>query len=193
MEQDFKARPATIQERIRDMIRFIGDDPEREGLIETPDRIIRSWGELFSGYQYDTPEKIGAVLKVFEEGACDEMVVLKDIHFVSFCEHHWLPFTGLAHVAYIPDGKIVGLSKLARIVDIFGRRLQVQERMTEQITSTLQDLLKPKGVGCIIEGAHSCMSCRGVLKQRATMITSSLTGDFKTASTKAEFMSLVGK
>lgn len=179
------------EENIRRIIQHIGDDPNREGLKETPARVVKSYQELFSGYQYKTDEDIEQVLKVFEEGACDEMVILKNIPFFSHCEHHFLGFSGRAHVSYLPDGRIIGLSKLARIVDIFARRLQIQERLTTQVTQTLDRFLIPKGSACLIESSHSCMECRGVRKNGSTMVTSSLTGDFRKPEVRAEFFSLI--
>ncbi len=172
---------------IESLIRLIGDDPTREGLRETPDRVLRSYTELFSGYKQDPAE----LMKVFEDGACDEMVLVKNLEFVSFCEHHLLPFTGVAHIGYLPDKRIIGLSKLARLLDVFARRLQVQERLTSQITQALMEHLRPRGAGCIIEASHTCMSCRGVKKQQATMVTSSLVGAFREDQrTRSEFLQL---
>ncbi len=175
------------QDNIRRLIEFIGDDPNREGLRETPDRVIRSYKELFSGYKQDP----ASVFKCFEDGACDEMVVLSGIEFCSHCEHHMLPFLGHAHVAYIPNKRIIGVSKIARLVEIFARRLQVQERLTTQITEALDKHLQPLGSACMIEANHLCMSCRGVRKQ-AIMRTSSLTGAFKQDGVaRAEFLALI--
>lgn len=180
-----------VNQLIRSILTHIGEDPNREGLLETPDRVVKSYKELFVGYTYDDG-KIQETLKVFEDGACDEMVVLRGIEFSSFCEHHMLPFIGVAHVGYVPNGFIVGISKLARLVDIYAKRLQVQERLTTQITTALDKHLMPKGSACVIEAKHQCMSCRGVGKQNSVMITSSLTGVFKEeGSTRSEFLSLV--
>lgn len=177
---------------IRTLLAYIGEDPGREGLVETPDRMLRSYEELFSGYRFNTEKKIAQLFKVFEDGACDELVLVKNIDVMSFCEHHFLPVVGKAHVAYIPNGKIVGLSKLARIVEVFARRLQVQERLTTQITRAIDRHLKPLGSACVIEAKHGCMSCRGVRQQNSVMITSSLTGEFKDNQlTRQEFMSLI--
>lgn len=170
------------------LIRHIGDDPEREGLRETPERVLRSYHEIFEGYKLD-PARI---LKTFEDGACDEMVVLKDIEFYSVCEHHWQPFFGKAHIAYIPDGRVVGISKLARLLDIYARRLQIQERLTTQVTEALMQHLKPRGAACVIEAQHFCMICRGVNKQNSKMITSSLKGEFlDELEVRHEFLSLI--
>ncbi len=171
---------------LRTVLNYIGEDPSREGLKETPDRILRSYEELFSGYKAD----IESVFKIFEDGACDEMVILKGIEFYSCCEHHMLPFCGTASIAYIPDRKIIGVSKLARLLEVYARRMQVQERLTEQVTKALDTHLQPKGSACVLEASHLCMACRGVRKT-ATMITSSLTGVFRTKpEARAEFFSL---
>lgn len=175
---------------ITDLLRSIGEDPDREGLVETPHRVVKSWQELYSGYRYKTSADIAGVLKVFEDGACKEMVVLKNIEFQSQCEHHMLPFVGVAHIAYLPAGRIVGISKLVRLLEVYSRRLQVQERLTEQITKALDGHLEPKGSACVIEAHHQCMSCRGVMKQNISMITSSLTGEFLQPAVRSEFLSL---
>lgn len=159
---------------LREQLRFIGEDPLREGLVDTPKRIIRSWGELFSGYAKDPRD----LVTDFDSDGYDQMVVLKDIELYSMCEHHMLPFTGKAHVAYIPDKRVVGISKLARLVDIFARRMQIQERIGEQVTEFLMDFVGAKGAACIIEASHLCMRMRGCSKQGSTMVTSSLKGDF---------------
>lgn len=159
---------------LKEQLRFIGEDPSREGLIDTPKRIVRSWGELFSGYNKDPRD----LVTDFASDGYDQMVVLKDIELYSMCEHHMLPFTGKAHVAYIPDTRVVGISKLARLVDIFARRMQIQERIGEQVTGFLMDYVGAKGAACIIEAFHLCMRMRGCSKQGSTMITSSLKGDF---------------
>ena len=163
------------EENIRRLIEYIGDDPNREGLRETPGRVIRSYTELFRGYG-QRPED---VVKVFEEDSCDEMVVVKNVEFFSSCEHHMLPFFGKAHIAYVPDGRVVGVSKLVRLLEIFSRRLQIQERLCEQITGALDKFLRPKGSACVLEAKHLCMTSRGVGKQGSTMVTSSLTGVFR--------------
>lgn len=181
------AREDGPQDAVRRLLQYIGEDPDREGLKETPDRVVRSYGELFSGYRQN-PE---GVLKTFEDGACDEMVLLKGVEIASTCEHHMLPFVGVAHVAYIPSGKIVGLSKLARLVEVFARRLQVQERLTVQVTQALDEHLKPRGSACVIEAKHLCMACRGVQKQHSIMITSSLTGVFRQPEVRHEFFNLI--
>jgi GTP cyclohydrolase I len=173
---------------IRELIKYIGEDPQREGLKDTPRRVIKSFGALFSGYD----KKPEDVLQVFSDELYDEMIVVKNIEFYSVCEHHWLPFYGKAHIGYIPDGKIIGLSKLPRLVEIFARRLQNQERLTNQIARALYGILKPKGVGVIIEAKHLCMMARGVEKQNSEVTTSALLGLFKKdLNTRGEFLRLI--
>jgi len=179
------------KENIKELLRFIGEDPEREGLIDTPKRILKSYDELYAGYKQNPKEILGTV---FEDGACDEMVILKDIEFYSMCEHHQLPFFGKISIGYIPNGKVVGVSKLARLVEVFARRMQIQERLTSQIADTLNEVLEPKGVMVICEAQHLCMVSRGVKKQNSKMITSAVRGVFKDEqTTRQEFMSLVNK
>jgi GTP cyclohydrolase I len=178
---------------ITELLRIIGDNPERPGLVDTPERVLRAYDEFFSGYSQD-PEEILSKQFVLEDCRVDEMILLKDIEFYSMCEHHIVPFVGKAHIAYIPrpDGKVVGLSKLARLVDCFARRLQIQEKMTSQIAYTIQNVLKPYGVGVVLEAKHFCMCSRGVNKQSSSMITSTLLGKFKnSARTRNEFMTLI--
>ncbi len=176
-----------IEDNIVRLLEYIGEDPMREGLKETPARVARAYGEMFSGYKVDP----ASVFKVFQDGACDEMVLLKDIQFTSFCEHHMLPFVGTATIGYIPNGLIIGVSKLARLLEIYSKRLQVQERLTVQITNDLERYLAPKGAACLIKAQHLCMSCRGVNKTGSTMVTSSLTGAFRIDhQTRSEFMQL---
>ena len=171
---------------VRFILSSIGDDPDREGLKETPARVVKSWKELYSGYQQDP----ASVFKVFEDGACDEMVVLRDIEFYSVCEHHMLPFFGRAHIAYLPDKKVIGLSKMARLLEIFSRRLQIQERIGQEITAAMDGHLKPRGSACVLEAKHFCMMCRGVQKQSSSMVTSSLTGAFRSdTATRMELFS----
>jgi len=176
------------RESLQDMIRSIGDNPEREGLQETPNRIIRSWKELYAGYKQDP----ASLFTTFEPDGYDQIVLLKDVELYSMCEHHILPFYGKAHVAYIPNKKVIGISKLARLIDIYARRLQVQERIGEQVTGDLMKYLKPKGAACIIEATHMCMRMRGVGKQNSVMTTSSMKGNFLTASqSREELMNLI--
>lgn len=178
-----------IQDHIREIIKFIGENPEREGLRKTPERMVKSWKELFSGYHQNVEE----IFTVFEDDCCDEMVVLKQIEMYSFCEHHMLPFFGKASIAYIPNGKVVGISKLARVLEVFSRRLQIQERLCEQVTGALEKHLQPKGTACVIEAHHLCMMARGVSKQNSVMITSSLTGAFRLPEVRTEFFQLVSQ
>jgi GTP cyclohydrolase I len=178
-----------IQDLIHQLLQEIGEDPEREGLIRTPERVAKAWEYLARGYELSLEEVVGGAC--FEE-QYDEMVTVKDIDFFSLCEHHLLPFFGKAHVGYIPDGKVIGLSKIPRIVEMFARRLQVQERMTMQIANALMDILRPKGVGVVIEGVHLCMQMRGVEKQNSYATTSHLVGEFKSnQKTREEFMRVI--
>ncbi len=178
-----------IRDLIHTLLEKLGDDPEREGLARTPERVERSLAELTAGRTKSVAEAVGE--GVFKED-CSEMVVVKDIEFYSLCEHHLLPFYGKVHVAYIPNGRIIGLSKIPRIVDVFSRRLQVQERMTSQIAEAIRDVLKPKGVGVVADARHLCMMMRGVQKQNSSALTSCLLGSFQTeAKTRAEFLDLV--
>jgi len=182
-----KAHKAAIEVATRDILYHIGEDPEREGLLRTPERVARMYDELTAGYHTDPIKLINDA--VFDVDY-DEMVIVKDIDFSSLCEHHMLPFFGRAHVAYIPDGKVVGLSKIPRIVEMFARRLQVQERMTKQIAEFIQEVLHPKGVAVVAEGAHMRSLMRGVKKPNATMTTSTMLGSFREdPKTRAEFMS----
>ena len=182
---------ASLEEAVRTLLAEIGEDPAREGLVRTPQRVRRMYDELTAGYHVDPDALIN--------GACfsvdyDEMVVVRDIEFFSLCEHHLLPFIGKAHVGYLPRGRVVGLSKIPRIVDMYAQRLQVQERLTVQVAEFLMEKLEPKGVACVIEATHLCTMMRGVKKQEATMVTSSMTGTFRRdARTRAEFMGLIGK
>lgn len=160
---------------VKKMIEYIGDDPNREGLIETPNRVVKSWSQLFSGYNKDPKD----IMKVFEDGSCDEMVILKDIEFYSMCEHHIIPFFGKISIGYIPNGKVLGVSKLARLVEIYSRRLQIQEKLVGQIADTLMKHLQPKGVIVVCEAKHLCMVARGVEKQNSVMITNAIRGVFK--------------
>ena len=179
---------AEYEAMVRRQLVLLGEDAEREGLVKTPSRVAKAMAWLTRGYEMKAPDVIGDAL--FEEDA-DGMVMVRDIELYSMCEHHLLPFFGKAHIAYIPDGRVVGLSKLARVVEVFARRLQVQERMTEQIAQALADVLKPKGVGVVIECAHMCMAMRGVEKQNSKTITSALIGNFRSdAKTREEFLRL---
>ena len=173
----------------REMLAFVGEDPSREGLLRTPHRVVESLKFLTKGYDQNVESLLNGA--IFHEDY-DDMVVVKDIEFYSLCEHHLLPFYGKVHVAYIPNGKIVGLSKIPRLVDMFARRLQVQERLTTQIAEALEEALMPRGVAVVVEGAHLCMLMRGVQKQGASMVTSHVMGAFRTdRATRAEFMALI--
>jgi len=175
-------------EKVRDILASLGEDPEREGLVKTPERVESSLRWLTQGYRMTVEDAVGDA--VFEE-THQSMIMVRDIELYSMCEHHLLPFFGRAHVAYIPDGKILGLSKVARIVDVFARRLQVQERMTDQIADAIMDVLRPTGVGVVIEAAHFCMMMRGVEKQNSRAVTSALRGIFRDDSkTRVEFLRL---
>lgn len=177
-----------IEAAVREIIAAVGEDPEREGLIETPQRIARMYGDLFSGIGQDPRE---VLTKGFEESH-KEMVVLKDVPFYSLCEHHFLPFHGKAHVGYVPEGRVVGVSKLARVVDVVARRPQLQERLTSQVADAIMDGLSPDGVAVVVEAEHLCMTMRGVQKSGAVMITSAIRGGFRRRGvTRAEFLSLV--
>jgi len=177
-------------ELIRQMLINLGEDPEREGLKATPDRVARAWAHITQGYSETAEEILGSA--IFHEEH-DEMVIVRDIELYSVCEHHMLPFIGKAHVAYIPNGKLIGLSKIPRLVDMFSHRLQVQERLTTQIADTLVQMIEPQGVGVVIEAVHLCVLMRGVEKQSSKMVTSSMRGVFKDDErTRAEFMHLIG-
>ncbi|WP_347558495.1 GTP cyclohydrolase I FolE [Robbsia sp. KACC 23696] len=180
------------EQAVRTLIRWAGDDPDREGLLDTPARVARSYDEFFAGYAIDPAALLATTFS--EVDGYDEMVVLKDIRFESYCEHHMVPIIGKAHVAYLPKQRVVGLSKLARLVDAYAKRLQIQEKMTVQIADTLNATLEPKGVAVILEAAHQCMSTRGVHKAGATMVTSRMLGAFRDdPSTRREFLSIVGQ
>jgi GTP cyclohydrolase I len=179
----------STEELVRRLLENLGEDPRREGLLRTPERVSNALAELTAGHGHSVAEVVGN--GVFSE-ECNEMVLVKDIEFYSLCEHHMLPFYGRVHVAYIPDGRIIGLSKLPRIVDVFARRLQVQERMTVQIAEAIQDVLEPKGVGVVADAVHLCMMMRGVQKQNSSTMTSCLLGSFRSDSrTRNEFLGLV--
>lgn len=187
-----KKEDIDIQEHVTRMLEYIGEDPKRDGLIETPKRIVKSWDELYKGYKQDPAE----IFKVFEKDGFnyDQMVLVKDITLYSMCEHHNLPFWGRAHVAYIPNDKVVGVSKLARLVQIFSRRMQIQERIGDQVTEAIMTHLKPKGAACIIEAEHLCMKMRGVQEQNSVMMTSSLKGVFlENQAARNELLELIKK
>ena len=184
-----KTNKKRIEELVKELLLQIGEDPSREGIVKTPERVANAWDYFSKGYTQDLDSIINNA--VFTEDY-DEMVTIKDIDFFSLCEHHLLPFFGKAHVAYIPDGKIIGLSKVPRIIEMFSRRLQVQERMTQQIAETLNDVLSPKGVAVVLEGEHMCMQMRGVEKQNSYATTSSMMGIFrKDPRTREEFLNII--
>jgi len=181
--------PGSIAKNVREIISELGENPSREGLEQTPLRVEKALKFLTGGYTSNIPKLVNGALFSVEY---DEMVIVKDIEFFSMCEHHMLPFYGKAHVAYIPNGKVIGLSKIPRIVDVFARRLQVQERMTQEIAQTLMDILKPKGVAVACEAQHFCMMMRGVEKQHSATVTSSMLGAFReNKETRDEFLSLI--
>lgn len=185
-----RPRKAEAEAAIRTLIAYAGDDPMREGLAGTPERVARSFDEFYAGY-FEDP--VAILQRTFEEiEGYDEMVLLKDIPFVSHCEHHLAPIVGRAHIGYLPRARVVGISKLARVVEVFARRLQIQEKMTAQIANTIQHVLEPLGVGVVIEAEHHCMTTRGVNKAGVTMTTSTLLGDFRDNSdTRREFQLLI--
>jgi GTP cyclohydrolase I len=187
-EMDHPAGQKSVQDNIVRMLQYLGEDPTREGLLETPNRIVKSWSKLYEGYTKDPKD----IFTCFDSAGYDQIILSKDIEIYSTCEHHMLPFFGKAHVAYIPNERIVGISKLSRLVDIFARRMQIQERIGQQVTDALMEHLKPKAAACIIEAKHMCMCMRGVEKQNSTMVTSSMTGVFLTKpEAKQELMQLL--
>jgi len=178
------------EDAVRVLLRWAGENPQREGLLDTPRRVVKAYSDWFSGYAEDPHEYLA---RTFEE-VCgyDELIVLRDIEFESHCEHHMAPIIGKAHVGYLPDGKVVGISKLARVVETFARRFQVQEKMTSQIANCIETVLKPRGVGVVITGAHECMTTRGVHKRGVSMVTSTMLGSFREdARTRAEFLRFI--
>jgi len=179
------------EEAVRTLLRWAGDDPEREGLLDTPGRVARAYRQWFRGYEEDP---VAMLQRTFEEvEGYDEMVVLRDIRFESYCEHHLAPIIGKAHVGYIPTDRVVGISKLARVVDAYAKRMQVQEKMTAQIANTLMEVLQPRGVAVVLEGEHHCMSTRGVHKPGVSMVTSTMLGSFREDHrTRKEFMDIIG-
>jgi GTP cyclohydrolase I len=178
------------EDAVRVLLQWSGDDPTREGLLDTPKRVAKAYADWFSGYAMDPEDYLK---RTFEEvGGYDEMVVLRDIEFESHCEHHMAPIIGKAHVGYLPSGRVVGISKLARVVEAYARRFQVQEKMTAQIARCIQEVLQPRGVGVVIEAAHECMTTRGIHKRGVSMVTSKMLGDFRDdARTRAEFLRFI--
>ena len=195
LDKEFKPKTTeardAVEAAVRTLLRWAGDDPAREGLIDTPARVARAYEEWFAGYDQDPEEYLR---RTFEEvEGYDEMIVLKDIRFESFCEHHLAPIIGRAHVGYLPANKVVGISKLARTVEVYAKRLQVQEKLNAQIANTIQKVLEPKGVAVVIEATHQCMTTRGVHKPGVTMVTSTMLGSFrKDPLTRREFLTIIG-
>mgnify|MGYP001342509246 FL=1 len=187
-----RVRREEVEDAVRKLITWAGDDPDREGLVDTPRRVVKAYEEFFSGYQVDPTDYLE---RTFEEtDGYDEMIVLRDIAFVSHCEHHILPVLGKAHVAYLPNRRVVGISKLARVVEAYARRLQIQERMTAQIANAIETALKPRGIAVVVEAEHQCMTTRGVMKPGVSMVTSRMLGAFREdAKTRLEFESIIGK
>ncbi len=181
---------AEVEKAVETLIRWTGDDPNREGLLSTPERVVKAYEGFFSGYGQDP---VGMLQRTFEEiDGYDEMVLLRDIRLESHCEHHMVPILGKAHVAYLPDKRVVGISKLARVVEAYGRRLQIQEKLTAQVANTINDVLEPKGVAVVIEAAHQCMTTRGIHKTGVSMVTSRMLGRFRSdPSTRREFLALI--
>ncbi len=187
---DMKPSREEVEQAVKTLIRWAGDNPDREGLVDTPSRVANSFQEFFSGYNTDPRELLRKTFK--EVDNYDEMVVLRAIDFASHCEHHMVPFIGQVHIAYLPDKKVIGISKLARLVDVYAKRLQIQEKMTAQIANTLNDILQPKGVAVVVEAIHQCMTTRGVNKRAVTMQTSHMLGRFRSDQrTRQEFLNLI--
>jgi len=185
-----KVSKTAAEDAVRTLLRWAGEDPEREGLLETPRRVVAAYRDWFSGYGIDPRDYLR---RTFEETAgYDEMVVLRDIEFESHCEHHMAPIIGRAHVGYLPTDRVVGISKLARVVDVYARRFQVQEKMTSEIARCIEEVLEPRGVGVVIEAVHECMTTRGIHKRGVSMITSQMLGTFRTdARTRSEFLTFI--
>lgn len=181
---------AQAEDAVRVLLRYAGEDPAREGLLDTPRRVVDAYGDWFSGYALDPEEYLK---RTFEEVAgYDEMIVLRDISYESHCEHHMAPIIGKVHIGYLPDGAVVGISKLARVVEAYARRFQVQEKMTAQIARCIEKVLKPRGVGVVVEGSHECMTTRGIHKRGVSMVTSKMLGSFRDdARTRAEFLHFI--
>lgn len=173
---------------IRSLLEFIGEDPKREGLVDTPRRVVKSFKELYGGYSVDPKSVLGTT---FEADGYDQVVICKDIEMFSTCEHHMIPFIGKVHIGYIPDKRVVGLSKLARLVEVFSRRLQIQEKMTKEIADSIVEVLAPKGVMVVVKAKHLCMCARGVQKQHSEMVTSAIRGAFEDSAARSEFMELI--
>jgi GTP cyclohydrolase I len=174
---------------VRTLLSYIGDNPDREGLVETPKRFVNAYEELFGGYKECPAEVLDRTFS--ETGGYDDLVLVRDIPFYSHCEHHVMPFTGKAHIAYVPTGRVVGLSKIARLIDVYARRLQTQEHLTAQISTAISEILKPKGAAVMLEAEHTCMSMRGVAKPGSTTLTTKFTGTFEDAQEQARFITMV--
>ncbi len=189
-QPDSSVTQAQAEEAVRTLLRWAGEDPAREGLLDPPRRVAEAYGDWFSGYREEPREYLE---RTFEEVAgYDELIVLRDISYESHCEHHMAPIIGKVHVGYLPRGKVVGISKLARVVESYARRFQVQEKMTAQIAQCIQDVLQPRGVGVVVEGAHECMTTRGIHKRGVSMVTSKMLGSFREdARTRAEFLQFI--
>ena len=187
-----KPSQAEAEEAVRTLLRWAGDDPTREGLLGTPDRVARAYREFFSGYEVDPMDYL---TRTFTEiDGYDELIVLRDIRFESHCEHHLAPIIGRAHIGYLPNRRVVGISKLARLLDCYAKRLQIQEKMTAQIANTLQEVLQPRGVAVVVDASHQCMTTRGVHKPGTSMVTSRMLGAFRTdPSTRREFLAIIGQ
>jgi GTP cyclohydrolase I len=191
-ENTLKPSREEAEDAVRTLIRWAGDDPDREGLRETPGRVARAYEEFFAGYQQDPRETLARTFT--EVDGYDEMIVMNDIRFESHCEHHMVPIIGKAHIGYLPDKRVIGISKLARLVEVYARRLQVQEKMTVQIADSLQEVLQPKGVAVVIEASHQCMTTRGVHKPGVGLVTSRMVGAFRDdPSTRREFLAVIGR
>jgi GTP cyclohydrolase IA len=190
-ETEHATHQANIEVAVREILFHIGEDPERQGLVKTPERVVRMYDELTAGYHTDPVKLVNGALFDVDY---DDMVIVKDIDFYSMCEHHMLPFLGRVHVAYIPNGKVIGLSKIPRIVEMFARRLQIQEQMTQQIADFIQEVLDPRGVAVVVEGMHMCSIMRGVKKANASMTTSAMLGSFREdPKTRAEFLDHISR
>ena len=189
--KDIRPSQQEAMDAVKTLIRWAGDNPQREGLKETPSRVVRSYKDFFSGYDLDPREILSKKFKEVE--GYEEIIILKDNRLESHCEHHMVPFVGTAHVGYLPKNKVVGLSKLARLVEVFAKRLQIQEKLTAQIANAVDEVLQPKGVGVIIEASHLCVATRGIRKPESRMVTSRMLGSFRTdEGTRKEFLDLVG-
>ena len=191
IDQEHRPSRAEAEQAVRTLLRWAGDDPMREGLLGTPGRVARAFEEWFAGYDRDPVDYLQRTFEEVEN--YDEMVVLRDIRFESHCEHHLAPIIGRAHIGYLPSGRVVGISKLARVVDLYAKRLQIQEKMTAQIANSIEEVLQPEGVAVVLEATHQCMTTRGVHKSGVTMVTSRMLGAFRdNPSTRREFLTLIG-